>query len=233
MRQVLQGISDETNQSLFISGCRDTVPVLLGIVPFGIIIGFTAADLGFTAFEITAMSAVVFAGAAQLAATFLMADGTHFAIVVLTVIMINIRFMMYSASLAAFFNSLSRLQKSVYGFLISDATYALSIPRLTSPCEGRPHWYYFGSGFTLWVSWIIATAIGASMGVGIPEEFPVELVLPVVFIALLFPVIEDRPTAATALVAGVTAIVAAPLDYNLGLLVGVSSGLVVGVALNR
>lgn len=71
------------------------------------------------------------------------------------------------------------------------------------------------------------------MGVGVSDVFPVELVLPLVFIALLFPVLEDQPSVATAVVAGGVAIAAAPLQYNFGLLLGVSCGLAVGVFLNR
>jgi predicted branched-subunit amino acid permease len=162
-----------------------------------------------------------------------MAEHTHIALVVLTAIMINARFMMYSASLAPIFQSYSRLRKSVYSFLIVDALYALSIPRFHTSEEGQSHWYYFGGGISLWVFWVVATAVGAGIGLEIPDILPVGLVLPLIFIALLFPVVEDRPSAATAIVAGGVAAAAAPLSYNLGLLVGVSSGLLVGVSLNR
>jgi predicted branched-subunit amino acid permease len=83
------------------------------------------------------------------------------------------------------------------------------------------------------VSYVLGTVIGAGFGIEIPDAFPVQLLLPLVFIALLFPVLEDRPSVATAVVAGAVAIIAAPLAYNLGLLAGVSAGLLVGVFLTR
>lgn len=233
MKQLLEGLSDEENRSLFLAGCKDTLPVQLGAFPFAIIVGLTAIELGFTAIEITVMSALVYTGTAQLAAMFLMADGAHIALVVLTAVMLNLRYMMYSASLAPIFQSHSRLQKAVYSFLLSDLIYALSIPVFRSSEENRPHWYYFGGGVSFWAFWVLGTAIGAGMGLEIPDPFPVELVLPLVFVALLFPVVEDCPSAATAVVAGGVAAATAPLDYNLGLLVAVSSGLLVGVSLNR
>ena len=232
MKGLFEGLAADRNRSLFLAGFRDTLPVHLGIVPLAFIVGLTAVELGFTPLEITAMSVIVFAGAAQLAAVFLMAEGGHILIVVLTVVLINTRFMMYSASLAPYFKPLSRLRKAVYAFLITDPTYALAIPRFQSGDDGA-HWYYFGSGVAMWSFWVLGTALGAGLGVGIPDVFPVELVLPLVFIALLFPVVEDRPAAATAIAAGGAAVIAAPLSYNLGLLVGVGNGLLVGVSLNR
>jgi len=235
MRRLLGGLSDEANRAPFLAGFRDTFPVHLGIVPFAVIVGVTAVELGFSAVEITVMSATVFGGAAQLAAVFLMADGASLLLVAATVVMINVRFMTYSASLAPIFRSYSRARKAVASFLITDPGYALSMPRFRA-ADGdgsHPHWYYLGSGASMWLFWVLGTAVGAGMGLGIPDAFPVDLVLPLVFIGLLFPVVEDRPSAATAVVAGGVAAAAAGLDHGLGLLVGVAAGLLVGVSLDR
>lgn len=227
------GVIDDEKRSLVWAGVRDTLPVLLGIVPFGSIVGLTAVEKGFSTLEVTAMSAIVFAGAAQLAAIFLMAAGDPLALVIMTGVMINVRFAIYSASFAPVFQSYSRLRKAVYSFLISDPAYALSIPRFRGLDRDRSQWYYLGSSLTVWLSWIFGTVVGAGIALDVPDDFPVELILPLVFLALLFPILEDRRGVATAIVAGVVATAAAPLDYNLGLLLGVTSGLLVGVSLDR
>lgn len=233
MKQLLQGNSHSDNRSSLVAGCRDTLPILFGIATFGIIFGFTAVELGFTTFEVTVMSAVVFAGASQLAAVFLMAEGTHLAITALTVVMINARYVMYSATMAPYFQHFSRVRKAVYAFLLVDAPFALSIPRFQHSGPTPAHWYYLGSGVLLWFAWVVGTFVGAAMTLEVPDSFPVELVLPLVFIALLFPVVRDRPTALTAVVAALVATAAAPLDYNLGLLVGVAIGILAGVISKR
>lgn len=233
MRRVLDGLPDGEDRPLFVAGVRDALAVLTGLFPFAIIVGVTATELGFTVVEITVMSATVYAGASQIAAMFLMAERSHLLLVVLTAVLINVRFSIYSASLAPRFQSHSRLRKAVYSFLLVDPIYALSIPRFRGDEGPRAHWYYLGGSVAVWVFWLLGTVIGAVMDVGVPESFPVELVLPLVFIALLFPVLEDLPSVATAAVAGGVAVAAAPLDYNLGLLLGVSCGLLVGVYLNR
>lgn len=227
------GSGSAAHRTAFKAGARDTLPILTGIVPLAIIVGLTAVEFGFTPFEITVMSAIVFAGAAQLAAVALMADGSPIVVVVVTAVLINVRFTLYSVSLAPHVRSLSRLRKAVYSFLLVDINYALSIPRYHEQDALRTHWYYLGAGTALWTAWIIATALGAGVGIGIPAWFPAGLILPLVFIALASPLLRGRPAVATAIVAGVVATAAAPLEYNLGLLLGVGAGLAVGVTLNR
>jgi 4-azaleucine resistance transporter AzlC len=233
MKTLFEGLSVDENRSRFQSGVRDALPVLTGLVPFGLILGITATELGLTTFEISAMSALIYSGAAQLALMFLMADHALFALVLVTTVMISLRFAIYSASLAPHLRPRSRFRKAVYSFLLVDHLYALSVLKFRDQEDENAHWYYFGAGSISWVAWVLGTAVGSSLGVGVPDEFPVQLVLPLVFIALLFPVLEDRPSVATAAVAGSVAVVTAPLDYNLGLLLGVSCGLAVGVFLNR
>jgi 4-azaleucine resistance transporter AzlC len=233
MKRVVDGLADPDNRSSFVAGVTDAIPVFSGTVPFGIIVGVTGVEFGLTALEISAMSALVYAGASQLAAIVLMAEAAHPVVVVLTVILVNVRFAMYSASLAPKFQPLARLRKAVYSFLIVDTIYGLAIARYRDRPETPVHWYYFGGGLAFWASWVVGTVVGATLGGGIPDGFPARLVLPLVFIALLVPIVEDRPTAATALVAGGVAVAAAPLAYNLGLLVGIACGLTVGVALDR
>ena len=229
----LGGLSDDGARSMFLEGVRDSLPVQLGNILFGIIIGVTAVEIGFTTIEIVLMSAVTFAGTAQLAAIFLMAEQVHIGIVVLTAILINARFAIYSASLAPHFESYSGLRKALYSFFIVDPAFALSIPKFQDPQLDQSHWYYLGSGVSLWFGFVTGIAAGAGLNIETPDAFPVELVLPLILIAVLFPVIKDRPSVATAVVAGGVAIVAAPLDYNLGLLVSVFCGLVAGVSLKR
>ena len=233
MTRFLRGHVADEHRSAFVYGARDVLPIAIGLAPFAIIVGLTAVEFGFTAFEVTAMSAIVFAGAAQLAAIALMAEGSPIVVVVLTAVLINVRFSLYSVSLAPHVGSLSRLKKTVYSFLLVDAVYALSIPRYHAHDAVRTHWYYLGCGTVIWLFWIIGTAFGAGVGIGIPTWFPAGLILPLVFIALLFPHLRGRPSVATAVVAGGVATAAAPLEYNLGLLIGVSAGLAVGVYLNR
>ena len=233
MTEVATGLVDPENRSEFLAGVRDSIPVFSGTIPFAVVVGVTGVEFGLSSLEISAMSTLVYAGASQLVAIALLSEAAHPAVVVLTVGLVNARFAMYSASLAPEFDSLSRVRKALYPFLLVDTIYALATMRYRTRPESPVHWYYVGGGLAFWASWVGGTVVGAVLGTGMPDGFPAALVLPLVFIALLAPLVEDRPAAITALVAGAVAVVAAPLVYNLGLLVAVVSGLAVGVALDR
>jgi len=68
----------------FLSGARDTFPLLLGALPFGLIYGAVAATSGLSMTAAMAMSALVFAGSSQFIAVGLVAAHTPVAIIVLT-----------------------------------------------------------------------------------------------------------------------------------------------------
>lgn len=140
MKRLLDGLSDRENRSSFVTGIKDALPVFRGTIQFSIIVGITAVEFGFSAVEITVLPTIAYVGASQLAAIALMAEGSPFLVVVVTAILINIRFSMYCATLAPKFEPLSRLRKAVYSFLLVDTVYALSTPRFREQENARTHW---------------------------------------------------------------------------------------------
>src|SRR5436190_2115303 len=87
------------NRIALAAGARAAMPVLLGIVPFGVITGVAMVASGIPPFAAMAMSVIVFAGASMMATAQLLSQGTPIALIVLATLFINLRFMMYSASL--------------------------------------------------------------------------------------------------------------------------------------
>jgi 4-azaleucine resistance transporter AzlC len=215
----------------FVAGAKAQVPVLFALLPFGLAFGATAAGSGFSAIEALGMSVFVAAGAAQLAAIPLISAGASVAVVVLTVLVINLRFMLYSASLSPHFRSLPLLWKGLLSFHLTDQAYAATITRFEDGEEHEPlkRWYFLGTGLAIWTTWQVATMIGVFLGAWVSEGWSLDFVLPLIFIALALPAIKDRTTGAAALTAGVAAVFAATLPLNLGLigatLVGVLGGL--------
>jgi 4-azaleucine resistance transporter AzlC len=216
----------------FVSGAKAIVPVLLALVPFGVAFGATAMGGGLSALEALFMSVFVFAGAAQLAATQLIATGASVAVVVLTVLVINLRLTLYSASLAPHFGRLPLGWKGLLSYLLTDQAYAATITRFDDGETQGPdkRWYYLGVALAIWVTWQAATMLGVLLGAWASEGWSLDFVLPLTFIALAVPAIKDRTTAAAAISAGGTALFAAAMPLNLGLmtaaLVGVLGGLV-------
>jgi len=235
-RDLDEAIEEEPNaassRGAFVSGVKATAPVLLALVPFALAFGTMATGSGLSALQALAMSVFVFAGAAQLAMVPLISAGASVAVIVLTVLVINLRMTLYSASLAPHFRPLPAGWKGLLSYLLTDQAYAATITRFdegqTEEVDKR--WYYLGAALAVWVTWQPAAMLGVFLGSRVSEDWSLDFVLPLTFIALVLPAIKDRLTATAALSAGGTAIFVAAMPLNLGLitaaLVGVMGGLV-------
>ncbi|MEB3358380.1 MAG: AzlC family ABC transporter permease [Synechococcales bacterium] len=229
-------------RSEFFSGIKAISPITLGVVPFGMIAGITAVESGLTGGEAIAMSVLVFAGASQLAGVQLLASGAPLLVIWLTTLMINLRFTMYSASLAPHLRGLSTCHKILLAYMLTDQGYAMCISYYdrTAQASDRPHlttvekaWFFGGVATTIWIVWQVSTALGAILGTGIPESWSLDFAIPLIFLGVIVPAIRHRASVAAALTAGAIAIVAHPLPLNLGLIAGSLVGIAAGVGVER
>ncbi len=218
-----------TLRGAFREGALEVLPIVAGIIPFGLVAGAAAVDAGLGIEGGMALSLLVFAGASQLAAIDLLARDAPLLIILLTVGVINLRMAMYSASLAPRLAHVPLLQRMAAAYFLVDQAYALTIMRVDR-APTRPHRiaYYAGVAAPLWINWQIMTAVGAVLGSTIPDWLPLEATIPLVFLAMLVPAITDRATLAAAVVSGVVATLAVGLPNNAGLLVGAFSGIAAG-----
>lgn len=211
-------------------GVRDVAPLLLGIAPFGLVAGVAAMNAGLTLEQAVGMSVIVFAGAAQLAALELIGQDAPLSVIVVTAVVINLRMMMYSASIAPYFRSLSTRIRTGAAYLLTDQAYALSVSRYRSDERIDRLGYYLGAAVAPWIVWQLTTVIGALIQTGVPASLGLEFAVPLVFLALLVPAMEDGPTTVAGVFGGVLAVLGSGLPLNLGLLVGAAVGIAAGVA---
>ena len=221
----------------FFAGARAILPILLGVVPFAMITGVGAVSIGLTPFEAMGMSVVVFAGASQLVVLQLMSAGSLWIVMVLTAWIINLRFTMYSATLAPHFKKLPVGVRAIFAYMLSDQAFAISIHRFLQDEPVSHGWYYFGASSVMWLTWQVSALIGALVGAQVPASWGFDFAFPLTFMALMFAALRDRPTVLSALVGGTVAVLAKPLPYNLGLvlaaLTGIAAGLLAESALKR
>lgn len=219
-----------TPRTQFIAGMRAVIPVMLGVVPFGLVSGVAALEVGLSPEMAIGMSLIVFAGASQLAALQLIDVHASPFIVFLTAAIINLRMVMYSATLAPHFKQLSLSWKALLAYLLTDPPYAISIMYFHQN-EDAPHkpWYYFGACLVAGVTWQFSTLVGIFLGTQIPSSWGLDFVIPLIFISLVMPSIKDQSNIAVALVAGIMSIVAFDLPFNLGLLVAACIGIIAGL----
>jgi branched chain amino acid efflux pump len=218
----------------FWAGVRSEIPLLIGGFPFGLIYGALAVNAGLSKAAAQMMSSMVFAGSAQFITTQLVQQSAPGFVIVLTIAVVNLRHMLYSASLAPYIASLSMRWKVLLSYLLTDEAYAPTI--LHYEKEGitpHTHWFWLGAGVTLWLDWQISTALGIFLGAAIPESWSLDFALPLTFIAMIVPVLRGRPAIAAALSAGVVALVTFSLPYKLGLILAALIGIVLGTVLEE
>lgn len=218
----------------FTAGVRAQIPLLLGVVPFGFIYGAVAVQSEVPASIAQALSAIIFAGSAQFIATPLIASATPGIVIVLTVFVVNLRHALYSASVAPYLKPLAPSWKAVLAYLLTDEAYAMAIVHYHAPGDPHnKHWFFLGTGLTLWVSWQVSTAVGIFVGAQIPSGWSLDFALPLTFIAIVVPMLKNRAYIVAALAAGGVGVLGVGLPYKLGLMLAALAGIVAGLAIER
>lgn len=225
--------SPPSPRSEFLTGARDILPLIIGAIPFGIIFGTLSQGSGLSFAATLGMSAFVFAGSSQFIALGLLAAGTVLPMILLTTFVVNLRHMLYAASLLPHIQQLPQRWKLPIAFWLTDESFAVTIRRYTDP---RPspykHWYYLGSALFMYSNWVFCTWLGLTAGQLIPNaaSWGLDFAMVATFIGMTIPYITSRPMVATVLVAGATALLAHGLPHQLGLIVAALLGVLAGIA---
>jgi len=221
------------NRDQFVAGARAELPILFGVVPFGLIFGAVAVAGGLSPPVAQAMSSVIFAGSAQFIGAQLMAAGTPALVLLATTFVVNLRHLLYSASLAPHVHHLPLRWRLLLAYLLTDEAFAVTIVHYTDP-DSPPaarHWYYLGAGLALWTSWQISTALGVFFGAAVPAAWSLDFALALTFIGIVVPTLRDRPHTSAALAAALVAVLTFAWPYKLGLMAAALVGIAVGVVL--
>lgn len=206
------------------------MPMMLGVLPFGLIAGVSAASVGLPVLEAILMSAIVFAGASQLVGLQLMAAGSSVLVILTATFFVNLRMMMYSLSLVALFKYVTMPLRVLMAYLMTDQAYAYSLSRFgLADASPNGHWYYLGVAVPLWILWMVTTVIGVLLGAQLPPAWSLDFAIPLTFMALLLPAIKSKPMVIAAVVGGAVAVLAYGLPYNLGLICAALLGILAGV----
>jgi len=147
----------------------------------------------------------------------LLRSDTFAFVILLTALVINSRFLMYSASLAPNLHHLPRRWTWPLSYMLADQSYALSIFKLSSSAQ-RAFGHYFVAGATvsMWLTWQLSVITGVCLVAGIPSNWSLDFAIPLVFLALLVPAIRGPASVCAALVGGLVAVFAVDMSYNLG-----------------
>jgi 4-azaleucine resistance transporter AzlC len=193
------------------AGFADTIPLWLGVAPFGAIYAVSARAAGLSPAQVLAMSLFVFAGASQFTAAGLFAAGATPITIVITTLVINARHALLAVSLAPFLRRARPTTKALLAFQLTDESYAIGMRRWLA--GGGSVAYQFGSNISLYLIWQVSTVAGMLLGALIPDPaaYGLDLVFPLTFIGLLVPLLKDRVSGGVAVLAALLTLAGAML----------------------
>lgn len=222
-----------TPQGAFFEGGQAVLPALFGLLPFAMISGIAAVEAGIPPFSALTMSVLVFAGASQLVVLDLIKQHGLPLVIIVTGLVMNLRFAMYSAALAPHIRYATAKWKAIFSYLLTDQAFVVSVARFQRGYRVElKGWYYLGTAFSIWIVWQIAAA-GIFLGSQIPASWSLDFAVPLIFMSMLVPALKDRPSKTAAIASGITIILAASLPLNLGLIAASASGILVGFLTER
>ncbi|QIA64908.1 branched-chain amino acid ABC transporter permease [Vibrio astriarenae] len=210
-----------------LKGTIAMMPLSLAVVPWGFLAGSFAIDSGLTPLEGQAMSAILFAGAAQLVAMGMIKAGASVMTMVVTIFFITSRHFLYGLSMRSHISHLPMRWRVCLGFLLTDELFALCGHH--KPNHFDP-WYALGAGFSFYLIWNFATFVGIVVGAQIPDlqHYGLEFAIAATFIAIVVPNIKSWPVLLAALSGLVSSVVLSYLGIESGLVIASLIGMSVG-----
>ncbi len=216
----------------FLKGVRDSLPLVIGAAPFGIIFGTLSGSAGLSVAGTMGMSLFVFAGSAQFIAMGLVAAGTAWPMIVLTTFVVNFRHLLYTATLLPHLKRLPQRWQALLAFGLTDETFAVAIGRWYQTDDGsNKHWYQLGSMTFMYTNWNLCTFIGIVAGRMLKDiaGWGLDFALVAAFIGMVMPYLKDRPNYCAVVVAGAASLLFHGLPHQMGLIVASVSGIAAGV----
>ena len=169
-----------------LKGFYDVSPLLLPVVPFGIIFGAIGIELGFGPYITYATSIIIFSGASQIVFFQLLSNGASSLIAITSSSVVSTRHLLYGAVVAQYLSKLSLIWKIFLSYLLTDQAFAVSQEFFKKNSNDEfKHYHLLGAGLTLWIVWQVTTVIGILLGSVVPEELGLTFTIPLTFLALL------------------------------------------------
>lgn len=223
------------SRAAVLQGMRDCLPLQAAVIPFGLVCGIASQGQGLSLLEATLMSAVVYAGSAQLLALSHWADPAPVLAAALATFVVNLRLALMGPVLGPWLDRVRgwRLWGSL--FLMADQNWAISVAQ-----QGAGRWdagYLFGSGILMWAVWVLSTAGGHALGatLRLPPTHPLFFAALAVFVAILVPMWRSRADMLPWVVAGGVSLAVAQLlpGTSWHIVAGALAGSAAGVLRDR
>jgi len=224
-------MAGSTSSSAFWRGLRNGAPFLIMAIPFAALFGVVAADAGLKVAQTIGFSVLVIAGAAQFAALQLMLEDASIVLVLVAALAVNLRMAMYSAALVPHLGAAPLWQRATVAYVNFDQSYMLSVleyERAPEMSVADKIAYFFGVACLIAPAWVISTVVGAVLGAQMPEAFAVDFMVPIMFLAMVGPMLKSLAHVIAAFTSAVLGLALASLPSGTGLLLAAGAAMLVG-----
>jgi len=196
---------------IFLKGVIDVSPLMIPVVPFGLIFGVLAIDVGFTPLETMGMSLIIFGGASQIVLLQLFSGGASSLVIVSSVGAVNSRHLLYGAVVSEHLSDLKLTWKIIISYFLIDQAFARSNEYFKKNKDENKYFHLVGGGATCWIIWQSTTFLGIILGAAIPEKLGLSFAIPLTFLALLINDFRKFINVVVIIVSGLVA----TLGYNI------------------
>jgi predicted branched-subunit amino acid permease len=216
-------------------GARDMTPMAMGVAPFGIAVGAFIGASSVDPWAGLASAPLILAGAAQLATLQMLDAGSSPAVIIVSALLINLRLLLYSTSLAPWFRSAPLRTRLALAVAVIDQTHFVCVPRFeVGDLEHRHRVaYYTGAAACLIGTWLGSQTLAVALGAGLPDAARLDMAAPLALVGLLAKSVADRASLIAAAVAVGVASVGAGLPLHSATLVATVVAIAVAVAVAR
>lgn len=211
------------------AGLKAIAPLMPGSAAFGLAFGALVPVAGINPWTGAYASFSVVAGASQISIIESVRADAPAAIAVLTALIINARFALYSAALGPIFSAFPRRWKLGLTHLMTDQAAVVALQNVDRyPDPVRRRWFVLGGALPFVVIWIVGTVVGVVTGPIIPDAWQIGFIVPLMFIAVMVPTLRRSEDVVALAVTGVVVLASKGLPYGLNVIVAILSGIVVG-----
>src|SRR3954451_4183942 len=200
-----------------LAGARAMVPWLIGVVPFGLVIGVSAAQADIPAAAGWLTGPLIFAGSAQVAVIDLLNGGAAAIVVIAAALTINSRLVLYSTTMAPHWQNTPRWWRALAAYLLIDPSFAVGVDGYDRYTDTeRAHRYYLGGAATLWFAWMAAMTVGSIAGASLTDALHLDFVIPLFLIGEVAARVPGDAARRAAFVSMAVALVSLTAPFHLG-----------------
>lgn len=230
--------ADPLSRAAFAEGVRAIGTTVLGTFCWGVITGVALVKGGLTPIQALGMVMLVFSGTAQLAALPLIAAGASLPAIWATALLANLRFVIYSAVVAAEFRGQPTRLRLLLGWLTTDTGLAVFVARGAgggpgAEPDGPRVARFLGANLTVYAGWTFGTALGVALAGVIPDSPNIAFVGVLAILALVGPMLVSRVAVGAAVAAAAVALIGRDWPWRLGMFAAIGAGIVTALLLWR